>query len=91
MVILVTNLLIVEIFLLENEFGDQKFLIIKNPKIFGYLKETNLIVLQEKSKKTYRKRMWVHDIYAQTYVRKERKLQNYKKNGWMLCHICRQC
>lgn len=47
--------------LLENGSGDQKLLIIKDPKILGYLKETNLVVLQEPSKKTYRKGMWVLD------------------------------
>ncbi|KAG5587476.1 hypothetical protein H5410_047910 [Solanum commersonii] len=44
---------------LENGFGDRKLLIIKDPKILGYLKETNLTVLQEQSKKTYKKGMWL--------------------------------
>ena len=61
MVTLVIYILIVESSPLENGFGYQKVLIIKDPKILGYLKKTNLIVLQEQSRKTYKKGMWILD------------------------------
>lgn len=57
--ILVINYLIVENILLESEFGDQKLLIIKDPTLLGYLKET--IILQDQFKKTYKKGMQVLD------------------------------
>ena len=47
----------IEYILLENGYGDQNLLIIKDPKILGFLKETNLFVLQEQSKKTNKKGM----------------------------------
>lgn len=48
---------------LENGFGDQKMLaqIPKNPRTFGYLKETNLSILQEHIRKVYKRIMWVID------------------------------
>lgn len=47
------NLSIVESSLMGNVFRDQKLIIMKDPKIIG--KKTNFFVLQELSKKTYKK------------------------------------
>ena len=60
----VTNLLTTENFLQVNGFGDQKMLIltIKDPKLFGYQKEINILVLQEQIKRTYRKGMQVDSL-----------------------------
>ena len=74
--VLVTNLLIVENTPIWNRSGDQKLLIIKDPKILGYLKETNLTVLQEQSKKTYKKGIWVLDCGCSTHVCGKKK--NFK-------------
>lgn len=60
-VILVKNLLIIENTPLENGSGDLNLLIIKDLKTLRYPKETNFLVLQDQSKKTYRKGMWALD------------------------------
>lgn len=59
-VTLVINLLIVENIPLENGYGDQKSIIIKDPKILGYLKETNLLFCRSGLRKPIKKKgMWV--------------------------------
>ena len=85
-VTLVTNFVTVGNIPPENGFGDQKLLTLtlKDPRILGYQKEIYLLVLQEHTRKTDKKEMWVDA--SNTCVERE-KISNFKKHWLRICKI----